>query len=351
MRGPAMTPNPLRTLYWENGSLFLLDQRLLPERISYLQCRTATDVVTAIKEMAVRGAPAIGVSAAFGMALAAQEEGGVAGILEAAGALRSARPTAVNLHWAVERMERRLEQAAKKEGAVLADLLLQEARAICEEDVAANRRIGAYGAALIPDGAAVLTHCNAGALATAGYGTALGVIRAAAAAGKALQVYAGETRPLLQGARLTALELREEGIPVTLVTDSCAGHLMAEGRISLVLVGADRIAASGDTANKIGTYTLAVLAERHGIPFYVAAPCSTIDLSLERGAEITIEERDPEEITAPGSRRIAPAGVSAFNPAFDITPAELIDALITERGLLRKPGRRGLKDLLTKEDL
>lgn len=346
-----MIPNPLRTLFWENGSLFLLDQRLLPEKAGYLQCRTATEVVTAIKEMAVRGAPAIGVSAAFGMVLAAREGGGAAGVKEAAVALRGARPTAVNLHWAVERMERRLEQAAKKKNAALAAYLLQEAKAICEEDIAANHRIGACGAALIPDGAAVLTHCNAGALATAGYGTALGVIRAAASAGKGLRVYAGETRPLLQGARLTALELLEEGIPVTLVTDSCAGHLMAEGRISLVLVGADRIAANGDTANKIGTYTLAVLAERHGIPFYVAAPCSTIDLSLVSGAEIAIEERDPEEITAPGGRRIAPVGVSAFNPAFDITPGELIDALITERGLLEKPGRRGLEDLLAKEDL
>ena len=226
-----------------------------------------------------------------------------------------------------------------------------EAHAICKEDLDANRRIGAWGEPLIPDGASVLTHCNAGALATAGYGTALGVIRAAASAGKKLQVYAGETRPLLQGARLTALELLEEAIPVTLITDSCAGHLMAGGKVSLVIVGADRIAANGDTANKIGTYTLAVLAERHRIPFYVAAPCSTVDLSIAQGEAIKIEERDPAEITTLFGRRTAPAGADAFNPAFDITPAELIDALITERGLLRKPIGLGLIELFAKEEL
>lgn len=349
-----MSPEPLRTLYWEEDTLFLLDQRLLPGKIRYLQCRTVADVVNAIKEMVVRGAPAIGISAAFGMVLAAQETGvagsGLSGLKEAAAGLRSARPTAVNLDWAVRRMERSIERAAGKTAGELTAVLFKEACAILDEDLSTNRKIGTHGAALIPDGASILTHCNAGALATAGYGTALGVIRAAAAEGKQLQVYVDETRPLLQGARLTALELLREKIPATLVTDSCAGYLMAARKISLVIVGADRIAANGDTANKIGTYTLAVLARHHGIPFYIAAPCSTIDLFLDDGRGIVIEERDPAEITMLNGQEIAPAGIDALNPAFDITPAELISALITERGLLHRPGRAGLKNLLAKEE-
>lgn len=347
-----MSPEPLQTLYWEDDSLFLLDQRLLPGEIRYLQCCTVADVVTAIKEMVVRGAPAIGISAAFGVVLAAKAAGtagsGLSGLQEAITALRSARPTAVNLDWALRRMERRLERAAGGTCEEVVDALAEEAQAILDEDILTNRKIGAHGAALIPDGASILTHCNAGALATAGYGTALGVIRAAVAQGKHLHIYVDETRPLLQGARLTALELLREEIPATLVTDSCAGYLISAGKVSLVIVGADRIAANGDTANKIGTYTLAVLAQRHEIPFYIAAPCSTIDLSLEDGRGIVIEERDPAEVTMFNGQKIAPAGIDALNPAFDVTPAELISAIITERGLLQRPDRAGLKNLLTK---
>jgi methylthioribose-1-phosphate isomerase len=343
-------PEPLRSLYWEKDALYLLDQRLLPGKMDYIRCCTADAVVASIREMAVRGAPAIGVSAAYGMVLAAREakENAVTAVKTAAAELRSTRPTAVNLDWAVSRMVRCLENAGARSGEALADILLKEARTIHDEDVNANRRLGAYGAALIPESAAILTHCNAGALAAAGYGTALGVIRAAAEGGKRVHVYVDETRPLLQGARLTALELLEEGIPATLIVDSSAGHLISTGRVSLVIVGADRIAANGDTANKVGTYTLAVLAERHGIPFYIAAPCSTIDLAVESGNEIVIEERNPDEITTFAGQAVAPAGIDAFNPAFDITPAVLIDALITERGVLRRPDRAGLERLMAK---
>ncbi|NMD43468.1 MAG: S-methyl-5-thioribose-1-phosphate isomerase [Firmicutes bacterium] len=345
-------PEPLQTLYWKEDSLYLLDQRLLPGRIRYRQCRTSADVGAAIREMTVRGAPAIGVSAAFGMVLAAREADragtGTGGLKRTAAALRGSRPTAVNLDWALRRMERIIESFAGDAAGELSAALLEEARSILAEDISTNRRIGAHGAALIPDGASILTHCNAGALATAGYGTALGVIRAAAAQGKELRVYLDETRPLLQGARLTALELIQEQIPAVLVTDSCAGYLFSAGKIDLVIVGADRIAANGDTANKIGTYILAVLAGRHRIPFYVAAPCSTIDPNVEDGRGIAIEERDPEEITTFNGVRIAPAGIEAFNPAFDITPAELISALITECGLLHRPCRAGLEYLLAK---
>jgi len=352
-----VAPEPLRTLYWDNGSLFLLDQRLLPGQISYLECRSAAEVFAAIRAMVVRGAPAIGLSAAFGMVLGARHLAaeGLSGpalrqqLAEIAARLRSARPTAVNLSWALERMERKLEGAAGLSGAEIAAMLEEEARLMLHEDISINRRIGEHGEPLIPDGASILTHCNAGALATAGYGTALGVIRAAVAAGKRVHVFAGETRPLLQGARLTALELRREKIPVTLVTDSCAGYLMASGKVDLVITGADRIAANGDAANKIGTYTLAVLARQHGIPFYIAAPCSTIDLSLEDGQGMVIEERDPSEVTTLMGQPIAPAGVGALNPAFDVTPAEFITALITERGVLYRPGRAGLAELMGKE--
>ncbi len=352
-----MRPEPLRTLYWEKDSLFLLDQRLLPGKIRYLECRTAKDVVRAIKEMVVRGAPAIGISAAFGMLLEAKEFSSAGPgmpvmqkrLADIAGLLRSARPTAVNLRWALCRMQRRIEEAAAgaSDDEIIA-ALEEEARVLLAEDISANRRIGAHGEPLIPGRASILTHCNAGVLATAGYGTALGVIRAAAAAGKRLHVYVDETRPLLQGARLTALELHHEKIPATLVTDSCAGYLMAAGKVDLVITGADRIVANGDTANKIGTYMLAVLAQRHGIPFYIAAPCSTIDLSLEDGGSIVIEERDPAEVTTLNGQEIAPAGIDALNPAFDVTPAELISALITERGVLHRPDRAGLVNLLAK---
>ena len=315
------------TMRWTGATLELLDQRLLPERIEYLACRNAAEVARAIRDMVVRGAPAIGCAAAFGIALAAR---GGPPLEEDFEVLARSRPTAVNLFWALERMRKAL--AARGAGALEA-----EALAIFEEDLAVNRAIGAQGAPLVPDGARVMTHCNAGALATAGHGTALGVLRSARDAGRRFSVIANETRPYLQGARLTAWELVQESIPVTLITDSMAGFLMSRGEVDLVLVGADRIAANGDVANKIGTYTLAVLAQRHALPFYVAAPLSTFDTSLADGRAIPLEERPPGEVTGYGASRWAPQGVSVRNPAFDVTPAELVDALITERGVLRPP--------------
>ena len=353
-----MTENqPLLTLYWENKRLYLVDQRLLPGKIRYRGCKSAEEVAEAIRDMVVRGAPAIGVSAAFGMVLAALDglsRGcGPAEIRErlkkSAVLLKQSRPTAVNLAWALERMERRLETTAGAAAREIAAALEEEALSILQEDRETNRLIGANGAELVPPDASVLTHCNAGALATAGFGTALGVVRAAFSQGKLRHVYVDETRPLLQGARLTALELVKENIPATLVTDNCAGGLMAAGKVDLVVVGADRIAANGDTANKIGTYNLAVLARYHGIPFYVAAPCSTIDPAIATGREIVIEERDPSEVTHINGRPVAPAGIKAFNPAFDVTPAELIDAMITERGVIHRPDEKGIRRLLDRD--
>ncbi|HXZ50886.1 MAG TPA: S-methyl-5-thioribose-1-phosphate isomerase [Burkholderiales bacterium] len=315
------------TMRWTGAALELLDQRLLPERIQYLPCRSAAEVAQAIREMVVRGAPAIGCAAAFGVALEARAGQALETGFEV---LARSRPTAVNLFWALERMRKTL--AARGAGA-----LEGEALAIFEEDLAANRAIGAQGAPLIPEGARVMTHCNAGALATAGHGTALGVLRSARDAGRRLSVIANETRPYLQGARLTAWEMIQESIPVTVITDSMAGFLMSRGEVDLVLVGADRIAANGDVANKIGTYTLAVLARRHALPFYVAAPLSTFDTSLADGRAIPVEERPASEVTGYGATRWAPHGVNVRNPAFDITPAELVSALITERGVLRPP--------------
>ncbi|MGQ9532621.1 MAG: S-methyl-5-thioribose-1-phosphate isomerase [Desulfotomaculales bacterium] len=326
------------TMYWENGALHLLDQTVLPGRSEYAVCRSYRDVIHAIRTMKVRGAPAIGVAAAYGLALAAREAAGAPDPRErlraAAEELKGTRPTAVNLAWAVDRL---LAKTVATPGADPAALLLEEAERLAAEDEAANRRLGEYGRALLPHGARVITHCNAGALATAGYGTALGVIRAAREAGNHLRVYATETRPLLQGARLTCWELMQEGIPVTLITDSMAGFLMARGMADLVLVGADRIAANGDVANKIGTYTLAVLAREHGLPFYVAAPFSTVDLATPSGAEIPIEERAPEEVTHVAGTRTAPEGVGVWNPAFDVTPARLVTAIITDLGVVRPP--------------
>jgi len=320
---------------WTGEALELLDQRALPERFEYVACRTAADTARAIREMVVRGAPAIGCAAAFGVAL----DAGRGAELEAAfEALANSRPTAVNLFWALERMRR----TSKQHGA---SALEAEAIAIYEEDLAVNRALGAHGAELVPDHARIMTHCNAGALATAGHGTALGVVRSARDQGKALSVVANETRPYMQGARLTAWEMVQERIPVTLVTDSMAGFLMSRGEIDLLIVGADRIAANGDVANKIGTYTLAVLAKRHGLPFYVAAPLSTFDLSLADGASIPIEERAAEEVTGYRGTRWAPNGVAVRNPAFDVTPAELVTGLITERGVLPTPSRAGIAKL------
>ena len=315
----------VQPIRWLGDRLELLDQRLLPERIVYVTCRSAADVAAAIRDMVVRGAPAIGCAAAFGVVLSK-------GSPEAYEVLKNSRPTAVNLFWALERMKKAKDLDA-------------EARAIYEEDIAANRAMGALGAALIPEKARVMTHCNAGALATAGYGTALGIIRSSK--GKNISVIANETRPYLQGARLTAYEMVQEGIPVTLITDSMAGHLMSRGEVDVVVVGADRIAANGDVANKIGTYALAVLARRHGIPFYVAAPLSTFDPSISDGSKIPIEERGAEEVTGYRDTRWAPQGVSVRNPAFDVTPAELVTGIITEKGIVLQPNREKLQALIS----
>jgi methylthioribose-1-phosphate isomerase len=332
----------VETLRWRDGRLELIDQRLLPAKLEYLSCTNAAEVAAAIRAMAVRGAPAIGCAAAFGIALEAQREkhrapAQFAEAMEIAfKALAGSRPTAVNLFWALERMRSVLAARAGSPKAA-ADALAEAALALFHEDLEANRAIGRAGAALVPDGARVLTHCNTGALATAGHGTALGVVRSARDAGKRISVIASETRPYLQGARLTAWELRQEGIPVTLITDSSAGHLMSRGEVDLVIVGADRIAANGDVANKIGTYTLAVLAERHRLPFYVAAPLSSIDTAVAEGARIPIEERGASEVTGYAGLRWAPEGVAVANPAFDITPAALVSALFTEKGVIERP--------------
>jgi methylthioribose-1-phosphate isomerase len=326
------------TLRWKGKALELLDQRVLPARIEYVTCRTATDTARAIREMVVRGAPAIGCAAAFGIALESTRPAQLEAAFEA---LAHSRPTAVNLFWALGRMRRALARGGPS-------ALEFAALAIYEEDLAVNRAIGTHGAELVPDRARIMTHCNAGALATAGHGTALGVVRSARDQGKSISVVANETRPYLQGARLTAWEMVQERIPVTLVTDNMAGFLMSRGEIDMLIVGADRIAANGDVANKIGTYTLAVLARRHGLPFYVAAPLSTFDSAIAHGASIPIEERSPDEVTGYRGLRWAPEGVEVRNPAFDITPAELVTGLITEVGVLRAPSRTGVAELLSR---
>jgi methylthioribose-1-phosphate isomerase len=348
---------PVETLRWEDGRLALIDQRVLPLELRYVLCDSASAVAEAIRGMVVRGAPAIGCAAAYGVALEAHRlahlmpdtvgapEALLAPLQQAIAVLAASRPTAVNLAWALERMQRRLDALAGRTPPDIAGALLDEAHAIAAEDVETNRRMGAIGAALIADGARVLTHCNAGALATAGHGTALGVIRSAVAAGKRVSVIADETRPFLQGARLTAWELLQENIPVALVADAGAGHLMSRGEVDLVVVGADRVAANGDTANKVGTYTLAVLAQRHRVPFYVVCPLSTIDLSTARGGDIPIEERPADEVTGFRETRWAPVGVAVRNPAFDVTPAELITAIVTERGIVRPVTESGLRAL------
>ncbi len=306
--------------------LCLIDQTVLPHEKKYIRCYTCNDVAQAIKDMIVRGAPAIGVSAAYGLVLGAAEyksddiEGFINHIEAAAETLRKTRPTAVNLFWAIQRMLKVVRDNKDKPVDDIKDMMLNEANNMAQEDIEINRRIGRWGQELIKDGDIILTHCNAGALATVGYGTALGVIRAAHEAGKNISVFADETRPYLQGARLTAWELMEDGIPVTLITDNMAGYFMKNGTITAVIVGADRIAANGDVANKIGTYSLAVLAKENDIPFYVAAPVSTLDLSLESGQHIPIEERDEREVTHIGGIRVAPYGVKVANPASDVTP-------------------------------
>jgi len=339
----------MKPIEWLGNKLKIIDQTQLPGNLVFVELRDYTDVVAAIKQMKVRGAPAIGVAAAYGIALGAQNIKAETKakflrqfdkILQA---FTAARPTGVNLFRAINRMKK---MATEAEFTTVKQALIDEAKRIHAEEETATKQLSQLGAELIKDGFTVLTHCNAGALATAGYGTALGVIKAATEQGKKIEVIATETRPLLQGSRLTAWELMQENIPVTLITDSMAGYFMSRGKVDCVIVGADRIAANGDTANKIGTYTLAVLAKENGVPFYVAAPTSTIDLSLKSGAQIPIEERNPEEVTSIKGVRLAPKGVKAVNPAFDVTPHKYITAIITEKGIIRKPYLGSLKNLL-----
>lgn len=344
----------IKTVEWTSEGVRMIDQRLLPNEEKYLTLRSWEEVAEAIRKMVVRGAPAIGISAAMGLALGAGQSVGmsVADLEDdfsyMCQVMSQARPTAVNLFWAIERMRHKfnLEKANAKSVEEIKASLVQEALQIFQEDIESNRAIGRNGADLIPDGATVLTHCNAGALATAGdYGTALGVIRGARDAGKRVAVIADETRPFLQGLRLTAWELAKDNIPVTVITDSMAGHIMKSGKVDCVVVGADRIAANGDTANKIGTYMVAVVAHQNNIPFYVAAPLTTLDLSLSSGDKIPIEERDTREVTHLGDRRLGPEGVAVHNPAFDVTPNEFISAIITDRGVARAPYSSSLQAL------
>ncbi len=335
----------LRPVDWKDGKVVLIDQTRIPDELVYLEYSDYRHVAEAIRAMQVRGAPAIGVAAALGIALAAQsisEANFIEQTEKVADEFRDTRPTAVNLFWAIERMLRTARENASLPANQLRRKLLEEALTILEEDIEVNKRIGINGAQLINDGDTVLTHCNAGALATAGYGTALGVIRAAVESGKRINVIADETRPRLQGMRLTAWELKLLGIPVTVITDNMAGYVMRKGLVNCVIVGADRIAANGDVANKVGTYSVAILARTHGIPFYVAAPMSTVDLSLPSGEMIPIEERSPEEVTHISGIRIAPEGISVLNPAFDVTPAEYVTAIITEFGIIKPPYRENL---------
>lgn len=330
----------VKTIEWRADSVRMIDQRLLPGREVIRTYHDYRGVAQAIRTMVIRGAPAIGVAAAMGIALGIKGLSGErarARFALVAKALKATRPTAVNLAWAVERMGRVLERNLSLDALRLFQRLRDEALAVYEEDLATNHALGRNGAALLGSPTTVLTHCNAGALATAGYGTALGVVRAACEDGKTVRVFADETRPFLQGSRLTAWELRKDRIPVTVIADSMAGTVLKGGQIDCVIVGTDRTAANGDVANKIGTYPLAVLADRHGVPFYVAAPLSSIDMDCSSGSEIPIEERSPDELTQIGGRRVTPRGVEVFNPAFDVTPAELVTAIITERGVAYPP--------------
>lgn len=342
-------PDGVQAIIWSGGELRLLDQRILPRVEKYLSFDDSASVADAIREMVVRGAPAIGISAAYAAVLSARAryrrkpDDWQSGFHRDLDQLLAARPTAVNLLWAVTRMRR---VAAGVEGDPETELLA-EAQQIHQQDIAANRAMGELGASLIEPGSAVLTHCNAGALATGGYGTALGVIRAAWSAGKLTQVYADETRPWLQGARLTAWELLKDAIPVTLLADGAAAHLMKSGRVQYVVVGSDRIAANGDVANKIGTYSVAVAARYHGVRFIVAAPCSTVDMQAASGADIPIETRSERELLELASERVAAEGARAWNPAFDITPAELVDAIVTERGLVQAPDREKIAEMMS----
>jgi methylthioribose-1-phosphate isomerase len=347
VQSPLDKHDTIRAVAYADGVLRLLDQRELPFNEAFIECRNAQDVAQAIRDLVVRGAPAIGIAAAWGVVLQA-------GLLENAGdaidansldnainGLNAARPTAVNLAWALARMRAALTRLGPRDDALA--LLVREAQAIQDEDLAANRHMGGLGAALIAAGSGVLTHCNTGSLATAGFGTALGVIRAGYVGGKIAQVYAGETRPWLQGARLTMWELVRDRIPAKLIADSAASHLLKSGAVQWVIVGADRIAANGDTANKIGTYQLAIAARRHGAKFMVVAPWSTVDMATEKGGDIHIELRDPAELLSVSGKRSVVDGADAWNPVFDVTPAELIDYIVTERGVIAQPDRAGMQ--------
>lgn len=341
----------MQPMKWNGQTLELLDQLQLPGNIEWVTCETYEDVAVAIEKMKVRGAPAIGAAAAFGVAIGARQgaELDKADFLQyihnVCDRLGKTRPTAVNLFWAIQRMNSLIDTNSDLDVPQLVDIICQEAQTVAQEDVEINKSIGRNGVRLIPDNARILTHCNTGSLATVDYGTALGVIRAAHAGDKNVTVFADETRPYLQGARLTAFELHQDGIPVTVITDSMAGYLMQQKQVDLVIVGADRITANGDTANKIGTYSLAVLAHYHGIPFYVAAPTSTLDFELASGSEIVIEQRSAEEVAVIAGKRIVPEGVAALHPAFDVTPHELISAIITEQGVIERPDTEQMKAL------
>jgi methylthioribose-1-phosphate isomerase len=344
------------TIVWQDDQVVMIDQRKLPFKESYVVCKTPTQVIAAIRKMVIRGAPAIGVAAAMGLALGARLvrsqdrvtfEKRFQRICEQ---MADARPTASNLFWAIQSMQQVITHHPRGSVEQLKQHLRQKADQLLAEDQAINRAIGRQGQVVVEDGATVLTHCNAGALATAGYGTALGVVRAAWEAGKKIHVLADETRPFLQGSRLTAWELQQDNIPVTLITDSMAGYLMSQGKVQIIVVGADRVAANGDIANKIGTYSLAVLAKENKVPFYVAAPLSTVDLSVATGKDIPIEERDPREVTHSLGRAIAPPGVNAWNPAFDVTPSRFIAGIITEADIARKPYKKSLRLLKQAQD-
>ncbi len=336
----------VKTIQWKNDQVIMLDQRLLPHKEINRVCRDYKEVAAAIRQMIIRGAPAIGVAAAMGVALGALKSRAKdfdQDFQEIVSTLAKTRPTAVNLFWALERMRKVYLENRERGIETVKRLLKVEAQKIYKEDIAANKEMGKFGAGLLSDAKHVMTHCNAGALATAGYGTALGVIRALKESGKNFEVFVNETRPFLQGARLTAWELKKEKIAATLITDSMAGYLMQMGRIDAVVVGCDRIAANGDVANKIGTYTIAVLAQRHGIPFYVAGPTSSIDLNCQTGKDIPIEQRDPKEVSHMFGRALAPEGITIFNPAFDVTSQELISAIITEKGVIHPPYDQKIK--------
>ncbi|MGA7413178.1 MAG: S-methyl-5-thioribose-1-phosphate isomerase [Bryobacteraceae bacterium] len=336
----------IETIQWTPEGVVMIDQTRLPRETVYVTCTSYVEVANAIRSMVIRGAPAIGVAAAMGVAIGALHSNNLAADMPLiCETLAKTRPTAVNLFWAIERMRRLYESVAGENLEVVRETLVAEAIRVRLEDIAINEAIGRHGAPLVPDHKTVLTHCNAGALATAGFGTALGVIRAAVRAGKRIDVFADETRPFLQGARLTAWELQQDGIPTTLITDNMAGHFLKSGRIGCVVVGADRIAANGDVANKIGTYSVAVLAKENGVPFFVAAPISTLDLTLISGELIPIEERSSVEVTHMQGVHVAPDGISVANPAFDVTPNRYVSAIITERGVARAPYAESLKRL------